>query len=374
MRVGRTSPRYQDYGHLYLESTRLQRALCEYFVVIVRLCKQAVLFTKKPFWSQLSFPISEPFESEFGGFQRDLEHLAGAVRKELLVASIQPQQNETIEMSRSPALSKRFSDDSTQYVTKTKTWKEKMANMVHFLNTCSVYNHEKSWKQELKRGTTNWICHDERYRQWKQEKVSSTLWCTGGPGSGKTVFSAGVVEDLIISSQAAVGYFFCRHDEVESLQTRTIIGSIARQIFGHMVSSIDDEIPYINPGGIGTDQILDYLQELLPSNSDKYIIIVDGLDECEKREIKSLLGCLKQLLMSKHVFQVYCSSRPYVFHWAHTFLEPQWKVSMSETSADIEEYVQDNLIERLKSRNFAPRNPSTFFTVREALLKKAGGM
>ena len=62
MRIGRTCPRYQDFGLLYPESKRLQSALCEYFVVIVHLCKRTVLFLKKPFWSQLSFSIVKPFE------------------------------------------------------------------------------------------------------------------------------------------------------------------------------------------------------------------------------------------------------------------------------------------------------------------------
>ena len=58
---------------LFPESKRIQSAPCEYFVAIVRLCKQAVVFMKKLFRSQLSSSIFKPFESEFGIFQRDLD-------------------------------------------------------------------------------------------------------------------------------------------------------------------------------------------------------------------------------------------------------------------------------------------------------------
>ncbi|MCJ1428875.1 hypothetical protein MMC29_006786 [Sticta canariensis] len=300
MRIGLTCPRYQDFGLLYPKSTRLQSALCDYFVVIVCLCKEAVLFLKKPFWSQLSSSMLKPFESEFGKFQQDLKSLASAIREEVSLASNQEQQNEVQEMSR---FRKNFADTSSQELQEVRTWRRRKAEL-RLLNACSTYNHENAWKQARKRGNTNWICHDDGYKQWKQGTASSTLWCTGKLGSGKTVLTANVVEDLKINTAAAVAYFFCRHHEAESLKTRTIIGSIARQIFDDIKSDIANEIPEMKPATmIDTDQILDFLQELLPSNSHKYIIVVDGLDECEETEIRLLLQCLKQLLLPKTVFK-----------------------------------------------------------------------
>ncbi|MCJ1465075.1 hypothetical protein MMC07_003691 [Pseudocyphellaria aurata] len=374
MRIGVTCPRYQDFGILYSESKRLQSALCEYFVVIVRLCKQAVLFLKKPFWSQLSSSILKPFETEFGSFQQDLETLASSIREEVSLASNQAQQDEAKEMSRFRAFAMNFSNKSARDIGEARTWKKRKAEL-NFLNACSVYNHEKTWKQARKQGNTNWICHDEGYKRWIQEKTSSTLWCTGILGSGKTVLSANVVEDLQITTSNAVAYFFCRHDEPESLKTRTIIGSIARQMFDHMRSDIFDSIAEMRLDTLDTDRILDCLQELLPSSSHKYFIVLDGLDECEEKETRLLLQGLKQLLtMSKQVFQVYCSSRPNVSRWAHALLEPQWNVSMSEGSADIEDYVEDTLVKRLESRDLSVGNSTIIFTIQDALLKNAHGM
>lgn len=371
MSIGRTSPRYQDFGLLYPESKRLQSALCDYFVVIVHLCKQAVLFLKKPFWSQLSFSILKPFESEFRSLQLDLENLANAIREKVFLASNQAQQKETKEMSRFRGF---FSDTSTRDIAKARKWKRKEAEL-RFLNAFSIYNHEKSWKQARKQGNTNWICHDEGYKQWKLDNVSSSLWCTGKLGSGKTVLSANVVEDLRMTTSDAVAYFFCRYDETTSLETRTIIGSIARQILDHIKSYLVDAVAETRPDTMNIDQILKYLQELPPSNSQKYFIIIDGLDECEEIETRLLLQCLKELLMSKHVFQVYCSSRPDVFRWAHTVLEPQWNLSMpSRINVDIEEYVEDALESRLDSGKLSMGNSTIILTIRDTLLKKADGM
>ena len=374
MRIGLTCPRYQDLGLLYPKSTRLQSALCGYFVVIVRLCKQAVVFLKKPFWSQLSSSILKPFESEFGNFHQDLENLASSIREEISLASNQAQQDEAKEMSKFRAFAMdKLSGISTKDLEEAKEWKRKNAEFL-FLSACSVYNHEESWKQARKRGNTNWICYDEGYNRWKQESLSSTLWCTGILGSGKTVLSANVVENLKITTPAVVAYFFCRYDEVESLQTRTILGSIARQIFDHIKPDIVSEIATISSGTIDTYQVLDYIQRFLPSNSHDYFIVIDGLDECEEKESRLLLQCLKQLLMSKTALRVYCSSRPDIFRWATALLEPQWNVFMPEINSDIEEYIEDTLERRLESGKLSIGDPTIILTIRDALLENAHGM
>ena len=48
MQLGRTCPRFTEFGALYATSPGLQTSLCEYYVVVVRLCKSAVEFTRKP--------------------------------------------------------------------------------------------------------------------------------------------------------------------------------------------------------------------------------------------------------------------------------------------------------------------------------------
>lgn len=93
-----------------------------------------------------------------------------------------------------------------------------------------------------------------------------------------------MVEDLKIGTPAVFAYFFCRDDEAESLETRTIISSIARQIFDYVKSDMVDAIAEIKDGSdviYDTNKILHYLRTLL-TNSHRYIIVIDGLDECSE--------------------------------------------------------------------------------------------
>lgn len=182
------------------------------------------------------------------------------------------------------------------------------------------------------------------------------------------------MEDLKITTQSAVAYFFCRHDEAESLQARTVIGSIARQIFDHIESDISDAIPEMRSATLDSDQVLEYVQKLLPSNSHEYFIVVDGLDDCEEKESMSLVQCLKSLLLSNPGFRLYCSNRPDVFHWAPALLEPQWNITMSQASTDIENYIANTLERCLESGKFSVGDPAIIFTIKNALSENVHGM
>ena len=166
----------------------------------MRLCRQAVVFIKKPFRSQLSSSILKTFESKFDTFHQDLETLATTIREEVSLAFNQVQQTEATEIAKFRALAKKFSDLSTRDLGEARARKRKKKELL-FLIACLVYNNERAWKQVRKQGNTNWICHDEEYKQWTQEKMSSTLWCTGILGAGKTVLSANIVEDLSLHLQ-----------------------------------------------------------------------------------------------------------------------------------------------------------------------------
>ena len=91
MKIGSTCPRHQEFGLLYPNSMRLQGLLFQYHTVIVNLCKRAVLFIKKPFFSQLPSMLKA---SEFGRFSSDLERLATFIHEEVSLASKQLQNDE----------------------------------------------------------------------------------------------------------------------------------------------------------------------------------------------------------------------------------------------------------------------------------------
>lgn len=48
MTIGKRCPKFQEYQNLYGSSTDLQKALCDFYSVIVRCCEQAVSAISRP--------------------------------------------------------------------------------------------------------------------------------------------------------------------------------------------------------------------------------------------------------------------------------------------------------------------------------------
>lgn len=339
--------------------------------MIVRLCKQAVLFVNKPFLSQLSFSILKPFDAEFGNFQRNLELLAQAVREEVSLASKQAQDQEAKESSRFRAL---FSDTASLELLEAKKWKRQKTKS-QFLDACSTYNYRTSWKQARKQGNVNRIFRNDEYKRWKHNMDPSTLWCTEILGSGKTVLSSNIVEDLVLTaSPAIVSCFFYRYDDVESLRTRTMMGSVARQILESLNLDFVDMMANTVAGILDIDQLVDCLLHYLPPDSKKYFVVIDRLDECEEEEVKLLMECLKRLLASGRLFQLCCSSRPDVLRWIPAILQPQRSISMSDIGPEIAQYIEHTLEQHLESGSLCIGDPAMILNIQDALLEKARGM
>ncbi|MCJ1354068.1 MAG: hypothetical protein MMC33_004055 [Icmadophila ericetorum] len=235
------------------------------------------------------------------------------------------------------------------------------------LNACSMYDFQMGWKVARRKGTSDWICERDEYKQWSEHRQSSILWLTGILGSAKTVVAANVVEKLISTKTT----------DAESLKFRTIIGSLARQLLeGLPLDSIDKAAECIN-AELDPDQILEYIVKLLPSTSQRYYILIDGLDECQDRESRLLMDSLKQLLTSDHHFQIFCSSQPNVLQWAPSLTNTYWTISMSadaETDCEIAQYIERELVRRIVSRTFRPSTHTIFPTIVDALVRGAKGM
>ena len=48
MKLGCTCPQFTEFSYLYPTSIRLQKALCEYYAAVVRLCKHSTVSSGKP--------------------------------------------------------------------------------------------------------------------------------------------------------------------------------------------------------------------------------------------------------------------------------------------------------------------------------------
>ncbi|KAK4947542.1 hypothetical protein LTR10_013487 [Elasticomyces elasticus] len=366
MSVGRSCPRFQEYELLHPTSNGLRNALCEYFIVVVDLCRAAVKFNTKHLFKQWSSSIAKSFESEFGKYERKLKSNADIIKEEVSHANIRDTQLEHSANS-------RLRDKVSQYFADNRQRNNEKARR-RFLHTCSQYDHEQAFRQALRRGRSTWLSQTTEYKQWT-EPASSILWCIGILGSGKSVSIANMVSDLVItassqSSAAIVSYYFCRHDEAQSLDVRTIIGSIARQLLKsaplEVFANLDMDSLLLD-----SDQIMEHMRKLLPTGGHDYFVILDGLDECDKSE--SLLGYFKELLTFDCRIHIYCSCRPDTYQWLSPDMEPRYSVSMSATN-ELDKYIYTELDQRVQSDKLRVGDSSIITKIRDALIQGSQGM
>ncbi|KAG9873607.1 hypothetical protein KCV02_g22822, partial [Aureobasidium melanogenum] len=129
------------------------------------------------------------------------------------------------------------------------------------LEQFSDYNHKIAyWKARTRRhgSTGQWLTQTDEFKQWMTGSVPSVFWFTGILGSGKTVTTAFVVEQLSAKSMQGsekLVYFFCQYDNETSLKATTILRSIIRQLLNQ-----DDRIFTEHQSKI--DALLDNLASL----------------------------------------------------------------------------------------------------------------
>ena len=387
MNLGLSSPRFESYALLYPTSKSLQKELCNYYSVVISLCMKVILFVRKSAVKQIASALRKPFDDEFGTFQRDLNRLSTAVKEEVSLAAKQQQSLESInaagerkENSLFRASGAVFRRETATHLGQAMKWRESRIKS-QFLNSCSTYNFETTLNQARKKGVSTWIFKYDEYQQWKSKSFSSTLLCSGIVGSGKTVLCANVVEELILNKplDSSLGYFFCRSDEATSLKAREVIESLARQRFGDVPTDtfrFDQINPSIGDVTLNTDQVLSNMLLLLHHHKH-YIMVLDGLDECEHEEVLVLIESIQSLLKSsKHVFKVFWTGRSDFTSRLSEQFRPDFQIHISPTNngPEIARYIELALADALESNKLKLRNPKIVLKIHDTLVTGAHEM
>lgn len=140
-------------------------------------------------------------------------------------------------------------------------------------------------------GTGKWLLESPTYTTWvaKADAEHRTLFCKGIPGSGKTILTATVIEDLRkrFESEPTVGvvyiYFnFRRHFEQEPKQ---LLSSLLKQLLQHQ-AAIPDNIRslYSRHHDKGARPTMGDVLTALRAVSllfSRIFVVVDALDECQ---------------------------------------------------------------------------------------------
>ena len=370
MGAGRSAPRHQSIAMLYPRSTHLQSYLSEYYIVVVNLCHKLLRFTQKSTVGQLTGALSSP---NINTYQAELEQWATAIKEEMNLLMAEKIEGEAQENWRFRALMIKGSASTAQ------SQRLKMNSLV--LESLFKHDFETTWKQTRKAGNTTLLHRNITYQDWKAREDSCTLVYTGKLGCGKSVILANMVDDINLDIQdkdTPVAYFFSRHDTPESLEARTIIGSLAFQ-FLRIIPDLDltgtaksfDMTTCI----IEVGRILDLLRHALPADFKAYVI-VDGIDDCDDTERQQLIQHLHQLQKTFKIrlcvsHRVESNSR--LEHYLGNFIATT-STSIPDNNPDIGEFIEAELESCIQSRKLVLGDPSLILEIHDALQAGSKGM
>ena len=175
-------------------------------------------------------------------------------------------------------------------------------------------------------------------------------------------------------------YFFCRYNQEESLNARTILGCLIRQCLN--VETL--------PKPIQT-QLEALVKDILPDADDLYplfeavvalsfprvhFIVIDGMDECLPTDRNLVLGTLRKLLHSSQTsVKVFLASREEMSSEVASNFRPYYHRSMNcpEVRMDITQYIEGEIRSTLNNPSVV-QSSELILDIRKTLEEGAEGM
>ncbi|KAJ5287317.1 hypothetical protein N7478_003003 [Penicillium angulare] len=213
--------------------------------------------------------------------------------------------------------------------------KKRKQELLGSLSTHDYLTPLKQSRQKRHGGTAEWLFEIQEFDHWITGIGCPVIYCSGKIGSGKTVLAASLIDRILIEKHDPEIFvsFFVRFDDHESLKTRSL---------------------------------------------KRLNIIIDGLDECQKREREDLLNALFSLVSveSDTNIRVFFSGRESVSREVERIFPRLKSVSMNYRGAqsDISTYIEGAVKGKLQSEELVVGNKDLIEEIKEALRNGADGM
>lgn len=118
---------------------------------------------------------------------------------------------------------------------------------------------------------------------------------------GKTILASLIVEEARKLQNVSVIFFYCRYLDSD----RSTFLGLARGLLSQLLLQDDDLLSYIHEKASSSGQTIlsteSIAKELLTTaikNSDKLYVIIDGLDECEREERRTIVSFFEEVWAS----------------------------------------------------------------------------
>ncbi|KAF4632251.1 hypothetical protein G7Y89_g5882 [Cudoniella acicularis] len=249
--------------------------------------------------------------------------------------------------------------------------------MISWLSPLNFVQTQEDILGRWQQGTGAWLLEDKKFRKWV-DKEENLLWCTGIPGSGKSVLASVIVNHLSKTKKqlgVGVAVVFCSYEDRTQQTAVNLLASIVQQLIPtEGVMSQDLQRLHKRHQDLGTRpsivDILSVLRAQIKVYKRTYIII-DGLDECYHDD-----GCgeifLEEVLKLLPGIRLLITSRPLLT--LQFELESAARLEILAKESDIRAHLDTRLDKNRRIATFIRKYPTLKSEIIDAVAGKAQGM
>ncbi|KAJ5769463.1 hypothetical protein N7520_004022 [Penicillium odoratum] len=311
-------------------------------------------------------------------YKKELQFRGQAIRDEIRLQMASKGQKEAEANARSR--------DTLGELVQFSSDQQKFRMKQRILDFCSQIEYTTAWKQSRRAGTTTLFRDCECYKAWKSDKDCSTLVYTGKLGVGKSVMLANMVDDLQAyghGKQDMIAFFFIRHDTVETLNARTVIGSVTQQLLTQLID-LDMEnglLKAICELFETTASMDDYrrmrkLLSLALSPRKRTFMVIDGIDELSSSEMRVFFERFSDLQRRTGVSLCIAARQDSsdAVKSSQKFLQKTVVTQVPQNMEEIKSYIHREIKHRLWSEQLIVKDTDLILEIQDALYKGSQGM
>ena len=250
--------------------------------------------------------------------------------------------------------------------------KDRRKNILSKLTTIDFEANHADIASRRANLTGRWFLESAQFTSWWTHQSSSTLWCPGIPGSGKTMLSSLVVDrsraEIAKNPSIGLAGIYCSYRNTQT--TVNLMGSIIRQL----LEPLDIEPPSTP---LTLEKARATMLVILTSYSN-VILVVDALDECEgsitlMKELQEFMQKLSNG-SSKMLIHLFITGRHSVSLDVERMLKPAFQLEIRSKDDDVRMFLQQVLHEHGQLSQWVAESPEFGSSIIGAILCRLSGM
>lgn len=177
-----------------------------------------------------------------------------------------------------------------------------------WLSPPDPWTNHKTAKDLRLSETGLWCLESTQYRDWKSNN-SSVLWLHGIVGCGKTVLSSTIVEDLRVSGNTVlIFYFDTRSADKQKQSFDNMLRSLIWQLYEAKENARDTLHELYSTQNAGATTGWEDIFQAMLDKTENVKIVLDALDECATPSRTKLFNWLKASALS-YSLRIFLTSR-----------------------------------------------------------------